>query len=57
MLTWPKIQRIVFATDLLGSSRLALDYAVAFRSRCGSRHAGMAALYGAIETGLFQNGT
>ena len=30
MLEKPKIQRILFATDLLASSRLALDYAVAF---------------------------
>lgn len=30
MLARPKIQRILFATDFLASSRLALDYAVAF---------------------------
>jgi nucleotide-binding universal stress UspA family protein len=30
MLAKPKIDRILFATDFLGSSRLALDYAVAF---------------------------
>lgn len=30
MLAKPKINRIVFATDFLGSSRLALDYAVVF---------------------------
>jgi nucleotide-binding universal stress UspA family protein len=30
MLTKPKIERILFATDFFGSSRLALDYAVAF---------------------------
>jgi nucleotide-binding universal stress UspA family protein len=30
MLTEPKVKRILFATDFLESSRLALDYAVAF---------------------------
>jgi nucleotide-binding universal stress UspA family protein len=30
MLTAPKVKRILFATDFLESSRLALDYAVAF---------------------------
>jgi nucleotide-binding universal stress UspA family protein len=30
MLAKPKINRILFATDFLGSSRLALDYAVVF---------------------------
>lgn len=30
MLANPKVNRILFATDFLGSSRLALDYAVAF---------------------------
>jgi nucleotide-binding universal stress UspA family protein len=30
MLKKPKVERILFATDFLGSSRLALDYAVAF---------------------------
>jgi nucleotide-binding universal stress UspA family protein len=30
MFVKPKVDRILFATDFLGSSRLALDYAVAF---------------------------
>jgi nucleotide-binding universal stress UspA family protein len=32
MIAKPKINRILFATDFLGCSRLALDYAAAFAS-------------------------